>query len=95
MNILDEISVFVNMQSILDNNVNIFRFFYKNLKKSLTSFFDCGINNRQVTGETPDRKGGAPKGQVPTSRNETLRQKDCNFVQSWKDPGDQPGHRRG
>jgi len=34
MNILDEISVFVNMQSILDNNVNIFRFFYKNLKKA-------------------------------------------------------------
>jgi hypothetical protein len=37
----------------------------------------------------------APKGQIPTRRNETLRQKDCNLIQSWKDPGCRLGHRRG
>jgi len=29
---------------------------------------------------------GAPKGQVPIDRKETLRQKDCNLADSWKDP---------
>jgi hypothetical protein len=38
-----------------------------------------------VTGETPDPMRGAPKGQIPISRNETLRQKDCNSYKSWKD----------
>jgi hypothetical protein len=41
---------------------------------------------REVTGETsiPLYGRGAPKGQLPTGRNETLRQKDCNLIQSWK-----------
>ena len=48
----------------------------------------------QVTGETPDPKKGA-EGANPERWDETLRQKDCNLIQSWKDPGSEPGHRRG
>jgi hypothetical protein len=28
---------------------------------------------------------GAPKGQIPRDWDETLRQKDCNLIKSWKD----------
>ena len=42
-------------------------------------------NNKicRVTGET-SLQGGAPKGQIPNHRDETLRQKDCNSTKSWK-----------
>jgi hypothetical protein len=52
----------------------------------LDKLFRLWYENRQVTGETSTRKGGAPKGQIPINWDETLRQKDCNFIQSWKDP---------
>lgn len=41
----------------------------------------------------------APKGQVPIIRDETLRQKDCDLIKSWKDPTHKlllrVGYRRG
>ena len=55
--------------------------------KNYRRFFLTSLFNWEkiflVTGETLiDRE---PKGQIPRNCDETLRQKDCNLIKSWKD----------
>jgi len=55
-------------------------------------FLDTGNIGMSILGQDhrrDSRMEGAPKGQV-RQKDETLRQKDCDTVASWRDP-DRPG----